>query len=233
MNNSNEPKVLELGIMTNKELAEWFGIKPKTLSQTKKKKLQELEEYARFDIVKSKVRIKEIYSPIYMKKSSRNYEYYRREVPQEWRINDLDTCSRVAAAIYKDSLGIAEKTGEYYTATIRNELWGKPDRLNPNCKHELAKMYRSQDGDKSKTRYEAFTPEDCEIYQKVFQEYFGDLNIASRERTIIRDQVKAGQLSKEEAYDLIMQEAMYPSFLKALSVELGCDFVVRATRVSE
>lgn len=40
-------------------------------------------------------------------------------------------------------------------------------------------------------------------------------------------------LTKEDAYDMIMHNDSYPTFLRALSVELGCDFVVRATRVSE
>lgn len=219
--------------MSNSELAEWFGIKANSLSHYKKKKLQELEDYARFDVIKSKVYIREIYSPIYMKKSSKNYEYYRREVPQEWRINDLDTCARVSAAIHKDSLGISEYTGERYTATIRNELWGKPDKNNPHCRPELAKMYRSQDEDQAKTRYEAFTPEDDEIYIKVFERFFGTVELTLKEQALIREQVKAGTLTKEDAYDMIMHNNSYPAFLRALSAELGCDFVVRATRVSE
>ena len=36
---------LKLGIMTNKELAEWFGMKEHSFRTAKQKKLEELKEY--------------------------------------------------------------------------------------------------------------------------------------------------------------------------------------------
>ena len=40
---------LKLGIMTNKELATWFGIQPVTFSKNKQKKLEQLRAYADFE----------------------------------------------------------------------------------------------------------------------------------------------------------------------------------------
>lgn len=167
--------------MTNSELAEWFDIKPNYLSRNKAKKLKELESFARFEVVKTKVRILEIYQPYYIKKSTRTYEYYKSEVPKAWRVNELDTCARVSAQIYEPSIGIAPKTSEYYTANVRNELWGKPDKHNPHCHAELAKMYRSADGDKAKTRYEAFTPEDDQKYVEMFKKFYGPIELNLKE----------------------------------------------------
>ena len=37
---------LKIGKMTNQDLADWFEIAPKTLRNTKPKRLEELKEYA-------------------------------------------------------------------------------------------------------------------------------------------------------------------------------------------
>ena len=54
-------KELKLGKVTSKELAEWFGIKPSSFANMKAKKLEELKNYADFEIKNRSIYIKEIY----------------------------------------------------------------------------------------------------------------------------------------------------------------------------
>jgi hypothetical protein len=62
---------LHLGKMTNKELAEWFGIKTNSFTQHKKKKLEELKEFCFFDEVYGGVEITAIINPIYIKNNQK------------------------------------------------------------------------------------------------------------------------------------------------------------------
>lgn len=55
------------GIYTNKQLAQWFGIKEKTFSNTKKKRLEELKEYADFYEEKKKIIITNVKQEFYKK----------------------------------------------------------------------------------------------------------------------------------------------------------------------
>lgn len=63
---------LKEGKITNKDLAEWFGIKPMTLSKNKEKKLKELEAFAEFYEDKGKIVITKILNPIYTKQASKS-----------------------------------------------------------------------------------------------------------------------------------------------------------------
>ena len=42
-------KELVIGPMSNDQIAEWFGIKPKTLRNTKRKRMEELSKYCSFE----------------------------------------------------------------------------------------------------------------------------------------------------------------------------------------
>lgn len=53
MSKEKERKIMELniGYMSNEKLAEWFGIKPKTLRNTKRKRMEELKYFCSFEQV--------------------------------------------------------------------------------------------------------------------------------------------------------------------------------------
>ena len=61
------------GEKTFVQIAEWMGIKSRSFSQTKEKKLQELEDYANFTVINTKrVLIEEVLEPVYCKKGCKN-----------------------------------------------------------------------------------------------------------------------------------------------------------------
>ena len=76
---------LRLGRMLSSELAEWFGVTPKTYSNTKKKKLQILSHYCKFQDMKNKgILISEIY--VYEYGGSAK-EIVEEEFTEAWKEN--------------------------------------------------------------------------------------------------------------------------------------------------
>ena len=65
--NEKEGVKLTPGKKTNKDLAEWFGVRPQSYSNKKKDFLKKLEEYAIFEINDAgKVNILEVIEPYYI-----------------------------------------------------------------------------------------------------------------------------------------------------------------------
>lgn len=61
-------------IYNNKDLAEWFGIKQSSFETTKKRKLEELKEYADFEMIGPKVKILSVKQERYVKNSAMTQE---------------------------------------------------------------------------------------------------------------------------------------------------------------
>ena len=224
---------LEIREYNNTELAEWFGIKSKSFRDTKKKKLEELKDFAEFEeLPKGKILITAIKYPIYIKKKSKLYEYYRQEVPKHWRKNEVDTCARVAAAICKNNKDLKLSTGEEYTRFVRNELWGIPaHHYQGECYYVLAKMYRHPT-DKSQNRYETLTEEEREIYDAVHDQVYNRRE-ETQNKVFLRELVKTGELTREQVYEILMDEGKYVHFIRAVSDKLHCDWIVMGTVVIE
>lgn len=152
---SINPIELKLGLMTNKELAEWFGISPKTLRNTREKRLKELEEYAVFNLFGNKINIAEIKIPIYVKKKSQNYLAIKSHIDENWNENGLATKKEVSERIYNKreeyNLNIKPSTTYAYTCKGSNELYGsarEPDKGGEigNCRYVLC-VRDAQTGD--------------------------------------------------------------------------------------
>lgn len=178
---------LHLGIMMNKELSAWFGVTDSTFKRRRKHYLEQLWAFCKFKELRGCVEIIEIYSPTYIKMNSKAYQYYIEKVPQAWRIGEVDTCSRVAAEIFIEENGIKESTGEKYVAAARDELWGSPSDYNPQCRYELAKLYRGTT--KKENRYVLLTEEEKTIMSELYQEWYGTKEY-TKQWIIIMDQVR-------------------------------------------
>lgn len=224
---------LKLGIMTNKELATWFGIQPATFSKNKEKKLEELKAYADFEQVgnkQTKINIKQIYEPVYQKKGSQSFEIIKNKFDTVWSEDGLDTCSRVCYQILETTEGITvkESTAYNYTIKSRNDLYGKPFQGRGSlgsCRYVWGK--KDEEG-----RVRKLTDQEEKIKQDLIKKYFGD---ASQKQIFVQAMVEAGEISKEQAWDVLikmtnMQGNNFLVFLKELQEKIGCK-VVRATQV--
>lgn len=214
--------------LDNQMLADFFGLTKKSLTQLKKKKLKELEKFAKFHIDKRKVVIDEVYIEEYNKNS--NYDLVKSKIDEVWSEDGLDSCSRVSEVIAKDMKGkCTEMTVYNYTRKGRNELYGKPfgeaGSLG-SCTYVWCK--KNDDGS-----YSLLTEEEEKIKKDILTKYYGDTNEKS---LIVNGMVMAGKISREEAWDVYSELTNMNDknhFLKCLlelQAALNCK-IVRGTFV--
>ena len=220
---------LKVGKITNKELAEWFGVKPNTLSKKKVEKLEELKEYAEYHLEKGKVFIDKVYKPVYIKKKSANYRAIRNTVDETWSRDGLDSCRRVSEEVYElveDK--ITPATVYAYTREARNELYGKPfsnGGLLGRCVYLWCK--KNEDG-----KLEKFSLEEEKIKQDLKIKYFGDV---SEKQMFVKEMVRRGEITEEQAWGVLedltgMDDVGFVGFLRELQEKIGAQ-VVRGTFV--
>lgn len=120
---------LKLGKMTRGALAEWFHIKPNTYDHAKRKKLEELKDFADFNEIYGGVEITNIKIPVYAKQGSRAYNIIKENFSKTWHKSGYDTAARVGSQIWRDNKQlqnmISEQTAKLYTSRIRSEFYGR------------------------------------------------------------------------------------------------------------
>ena len=84
---------LHEGFMSNQELADWFGIKPITVSKNKTAWLSKLTDYCDYKAVRGGAMISNIKLPIYIKNKNSIKVYYNYR--DCWSEGGLDTCTHV------------------------------------------------------------------------------------------------------------------------------------------
>ena len=220
---------LRVGLMTNNELAEWFGVKPVTFRNHKSKKLEELKKYADFELKGAKIYIKEIYgSKVYIKRQ--DYSIVREEFTQVYNKSKIDTASNVSKKIYnkrKDDLTIKESTTYEYTRAARNELYGKPF-VGCGEKGVCHYIWAKQIGE---GQYERFNDTEQAIYKRLLVKYFKGAD----EKTIfVRDMIKRGEITEEEAWgvyeDMMNLEQGFMNFKIEMEEAIGYP-IVRVTEI--
>ena len=227
---------LRLGRMSNKELAEWFGIKPNTFTQFKKKKLEELQNYACFETVYGGVNIIAIIKEVYNKKDNKIREIYEQGF--EELKQPIDTVSHINNQIYEkyyDKLPTLSSaaSGYRYAIEVRNANYGVPFKGNGSkgCCYYLWCKMEERDG---KQFYIQFTEEEDRIKQDLLKKHFGT---NEEKDLLIAEMVSNGEISKEDAYDIMMEYRNlngkgFMSFLKELEKQIGAK-VVKATKFEE
>lgn len=224
---------LHLGIMNNTELAEWFGIKLITLNKggCKAKKLKELEHYARFEEVKGKINILEIFIPVYEKKSVKIYKEIERSMSNKVKSGTAWTCVQMGNYYYlkmNEKYGGEEKTYRYRVSLARDNLWGKPEK-GKNCHRVTVKMYRGIDP--KDNVYESLTAEEKNIKNEIFKKYF---DVSAGTISDALEDLAEGNIKKGDVVDAIgYTPERYREYVKEVSRALGCDCIVRATVVDD
>ena len=228
---------LHLGKMTNKELAEWFGVKPNTFTQFKKKKLNELKNYACFEEVYGGVNITAIIKDTYNKKDSQIREIYQQgfeEVRQP-----IDTVSNINNQIYEKyyeqlpTLSSAA-SGYRYAIEVRNERYGVPFKGHGKVGQCFYCWCKQEEDENHQPLYIPFTPEEERIKSKLLTQFFGN----QEEKTLLlQEMVLLGEIKKEDAWDIFTEysnltQAGFTAFLRALEKEIGAK-VVKATKFEE
>lgn len=219
---------LKEGKMKTAELAQFFGITAQSFRNNKEDKMKELKDYAEFEEIYGGVNIKKILVPgLYEKKVTSKARALIKDVfMQEWNPSGIDTCKNVSRKIYtkyKDELAVVESTAYGYTIIARNEDFGRPFMHGGalgECKYLWCKQEQLNDGTVILTE---FTEEEQQIKKRLMKKYFA----SDEEKDIlIREMVDAGEITKEEAYDLSceyrgLNKAGFISFKMELEEAIG------------
>ena len=164
---------LHLGKMTNKELAEWFGLKPSSMTRLKKQKLEELKNYAMFEEVYGGVEITAIIKDTYNKKDNQIREIYSKGF-EELKM-PIDTVSHINRQIYEKyneqlpTLSSAE-SGYHYAIEVRNANYGVPFKGKGSkgfCYYMWCKM-EERDG---KQFFIQFTEEEERVKKELLKKF--------------------------------------------------------------
>ena len=224
---------LKEGIMTNEELAEWFGVKSTSFKTTQRKKLDELTLFADFYAETAKIIITEIYEPVYHKQQGKTKQMVISKIDQVWSEDGLDSCSRVGNKICEllEKEGIVRKPNTViaYTRQGRNELYGIPF-MNEGKIGKCIYIWCKRD---PKTgEYSLLTEKEQVIKQNLQTKYFGD---ATEKQILVKGMVEAGEIRKEDAWDVLeemtnMRTGNFMMFLKEIQEALHCQ-VIRGTLV--
>ena len=180
--NENERIPLTTGKKSNKQIAEWMGIRPQTFSNSKDVYLEKLKRYADYIITdKGKIEILEVKEPYY--DSGRATDRVRELIPVYWNKSHYDTSTNVGHKIKKGEeinnpngpvAKLSEGTIVVYTCKERTSLYGSP---NPNkqtfgggsrgwCRYGWCK-------EDANGELIPLTPEEDQIRRDVFRQFFG------------------------------------------------------------
>ena len=228
---------LKLGKMTTQELSEWFGMSYGSFRNVKKKKLEELQNYACFEEVHGGVNITAIIKDTYNKKDSQIRQIYQQgfeEVRQP-----IDTVSNINNQIYEKyyeqlpTLSSAE-SGYHYAIEVRNERYGIPFKEQGKVGHCYYCWCKQEIDEENHPLYIPFTEEEQQIKAKLLTKFFGN----QEEKTLLlQEMVLLGEIKKEDAWDLMIEysnlnQAGFTAFLKELEKQIGAK-VVKATKFEE
>lgn len=142
---------LHLGKMTSAELAKWFNIGLKTYQNTRRKRLEELEDYAEFMPFRGGVEIEEIWIEEYQSKAFKDDELYLKELADcnsglgsiAGMVRNLEH----KKALPKDT---SARSLERRLSKARNRLFGNPSDKETDVQEKKA---WSKGGQKGKNRY--------------------------------------------------------------------------------
>lgn len=212
---------LKLGKISSRELSEWFGVSYSWFNHKREKYLDELKEYAFFEVLSRGINVKQIYIPVYVKKDN-NYQQIKKQVPANWDKSGLDLKKNVAQKLYsKEEFNIKYSTVYSYICKASNELYGKPSSLEGgeigNCHWVLC----AKDQNTGKLRW--FTYEENQQKQKLRAKYFNERNQEEKKKQEIREslklQLKKNEISKEDYKEelfVLEESAAYDNYLEAL-----------------
>lgn len=222
---------LRKGIMTNRELAEWFGIKEKSFRNARPKKLEILKNYAEFEEMRGKVNIIKIISAEF-RKGSENYKIIKEKTKEQWDNSGLDTCRLVANKIKElciKELNVADSTLYIYTCQSKRDLWGKVNSRQEGelgfCEGEFCKIVAG--------KCVVLNEEEKKIKDLLLKKHFGK---AEEKIAITQGLIATGEISKEEGAEMMVEmlkttHSSYYEFMTELRTLTNSEIVI-GTRIT-
>lgn len=187
---------LHLGVYTQKELAQWIGVCERTLKRNKEKYLEELKEYAKYELTESsKIDIKYIKIPIYVKKDS-TYRKVEKNIARYWNKNGLDTKRNATYRLYsKEEFTVKYETVYSYASKITNIFWGKPNELEGGTRGNCRWILCVKNTNTKELRF--FTSQEQKMQELLRKKYFNEKNSEIKAQKEIKEALVLQKKKKE------------------------------------
>ena len=216
---------LTIGRFKLSELAEWFGIKITSFNAAKEKKLEELKEFADYELVSThQIQITKVKYPFYVKKNSKNYEIIKKQITKTWNPDGIDTCKRVSLEIANElkEIALKESTIYNYTCHGKNELYGH-SWMNDGQIGSCYYLWCKTSGEGVNQKFERFTEEEEAIKKDLLRKYYGD---TTEKQLLVLEMIENGEINKEDAWDVLsaltnMTGSSFTVFLHELEEKIG------------
>ena len=177
-------KPLTEGKKTNKDLAEWFGVRPQSFSNKKESYLEKLKKYAEYTFTdKGKIEITKVIIPYY--NSERAADVVKSYIPLCWNSNGYDKNALVAKKI---QARISEEDPENAVVKLKDNTVVEYTRNG--CK-DLYGTLRRKEGDfgggtlgfrkiawckeEGEGHFVPLTPDQLAVFKKYFRQSFGSI----------------------------------------------------------
>ncbi len=167
--------ILTIGEWTNKQLADFFGIKEATFRSKRIQKLKALQDYAEFEVLRGKVNITKVKEAVpYCPKRQMFYKTIGELVDKTWSSNGFDTVVNVADKIKDDPrlAGLSFSTVQYYVRKYHTENFGSPKRKDGGKKGFCKFKWGKRDINRFK-QPQYFTEEEEKYYNALIEKAYG------------------------------------------------------------
>lgn len=207
-------------IYNGKELAEWFQISYSTFRNTKKKRLEELKEYAIFKEVGTKIQILKVYSDTYVNKRGTGYKIVYKLVEETWAENGYDTCAHIKELIknHEELSHLSEFTIYTYIRRAHIEMYGHPaKRDSRGCKGFCYFKWGKRDKtDFKKPVY--FSEEEEKYFNSLIAEVYSSNPKEVAEQEAVYQAFQNQEITKED-YDTFLESCQESRHEKWMHIE--------------
>lgn len=229
-------------IYAPKELANWFGVKPHTFSNTRIKKLEILKQYCDFEDLGNKgIKVTKVHMAEYagntrkiVEKDFKEAWTGGRKVSSFKSGNNLNTIKETADYIYKKNekiLNVKPVTIYNTTCAVKRDWYGIP-KIREGSKGRCKWVYCAVNIEKNVYRY--LTEEEQAIKKEMLEAFFKDDGQRTEELKKLQQSKKLGEISdaeyiqKSEEILGIAENGNWDKFNKQFMERIGvyCDFVL-------
>lgn len=221
---------LKEGIMTNREMAEWFGCSLTTFTRNRPNWVKRLDDYCDYKLVRGGVIISNIRLFCYIK--NKNYKIIQDNFSKYWKGGQLDTAKHVGTQIYDDfhkELNIGERTTVLYVGQERRVRYGRPFGA-PGTKGDCVYIWCTKD-DNGVPIY--LTEDEERIKKELLKKYFGT---ADEKSLLVKQMIQEGQIKKSEAWEYYEEITQMDKYFKVFLDEfynMTGHWLIRGTVIND
>lgn len=226
-----DEKILRLGKMSSKEVAEWFGISKKTYSNTMSKYLNKLKDYADFKQYRGGVEILEIRYSEYIK----NYnfadgEYFNKEIERCSKEQDclasISGIARKAKVEVEELKDLSNSQLERRFSDVALTHYGEYGDSEGGLTGVREREWAIKLGDYNE--YRALSEEEYQLFVKIASIFYSKDAEKLIQKKKLEKQLKKGEISVKTYFDSVEMYNLdsFPDILQEFKAQTGYSIVL-------